>query len=353
MLDLRFIKWCLLSVLMISAASLSAGCSSVEPLVMSDPSVNLYWPPKPDPQRIRYLRVFNGPEDIFTDKSKTEKFLEMITGDNRSVIELLTPSAVALSDDNTLYIADTFAGVIHRYDLDSRDVSYITKAGEEQLATPVALAVDADQNLYVADSLNAKVYKFDPQGLFIHALTLEGGFKRPTGIALTKSGEKFVVDALANKLHKFSRDDLYLQDFPKTTPGEELNTPSFVAVDRSGNVYVTDAMNFCVKLYDSEGNFVRRIGEAGDVPGSFARPKGIALDSDSNIYVVDANHDNIQIFNRDGQLLLYLGTNGPGPGQFFLPSGIFIDRRDRIFIADTFNRRVQVLQYLKAGGTHE
>jgi DNA-binding beta-propeller fold protein YncE len=320
---------------------------------MSDSSVNLYWPPKPDPPRIRFLREIKGPEDIFPDKSRVQRLTEMLTGDNGLILELLTPSAVTVSEDNVLYISDTFSGVVHRYNLTSREVSYIFQAGDEQLTSPVAVAIDHEQNLYVSDSINAKVYKFNSQGLFIGTLIPPDGFKRPAGIAITPSGGKLIVDALANKLHHFSSQDKYLGDFPNPTGGEELNTPSHVAVDSGGNVYITDAMNFVVRLYDKSGNFVRRIGEAGDVPGSFSRPKGLALDSDNNIYVVDANHDNIQIFNRSGQLLLYFGSNGQSPGQFYLPNGIFIDRSDRIFIADTFNRRIQVFKYLKAGATHE
>jgi sugar lactone lactonase YvrE len=332
---------------------MSTGCSTVVPVVMSDPSVNLYWPPKPNPTKIKYLRDINGPEDIFPEKSRVQKFTEMLTGDNRVLLDLMTPSAVVVSDENIMYIADTFAGVIHRYDLESRDVSYIFNAGDEQLASPVALAVDQEQNLYVSDSINSKVYKFSSNGVFVSAMTPENGFKRPAGIAITTSGEKLVVDVLDNKLHKFSRNDLYLGEFLKISEKEELNTPSYVAVDRIGNIYLTDAMNFAVRLYDKNGNFIRRIGEVGDVPGSFARPKGIALDSENNIYVVDASHDNIQIFNKDGQLLLYFGENGAGPGQFYLPNGICIDRKDRIFIADTFNRRIQVFKFLKTGDKNE
>jgi sugar lactone lactonase YvrE len=313
---------------------------------MNDPSVNLVWPPTPSPPKIQYLREIIGPEDIFPVKGRVQKLTEIITGDNRELIDLLTPSAVTVSSDDVLYIADTFAGIIHRYNLVSREVSYILKAGDERMESPVAVAVDQQQNLYVSDSINTKVYKFSQGGSFLKELVPPKGFKRPAGIAITANGEKYVVDVLANKLHKFARDDQYLGEFPKITDKVELNTPSNVAVDDDGNVYLTDAMNFEVKLFDKEGNFIRKIGQVGDVPGSFARPKGVALDSDKNIYVVDATHDNTQIFNKNGQLLLYFGESGTNPGQFYLPNGIFIDRQDRIFIADTFNRRIQVFKFL-------
>ncbi|GAM10659.1 E3 ubiquitin-protein ligase TRIM71 [Geobacter sp. OR-1] len=346
---LRLFLICLILIF----AALAAGCSTVNPLIMRDLSVNLYWPSKPDTPKIQFLREIKGPEEIIPDKSRMQKIAEMFTGDGSSILELISPSSVAISDDNVLYIADTFAGAIHRYDLISRDISYITLAGDVQLASPVAVAVDYERNLYVSDSINAKVYKFNSAGILIKDIAPLEGFKRPAGIAISSNGEKFVADALANKLHKFSPNDDYLGEFPKYSKGEDLNTPSHVAIDKADNVYVTDAMNFSVKIYDKDGNFIRRIGEAGDVPGSFSRPKGVALDSDGNIYVVDANHDNIQIFNRDGQLLLFFGSSGSGPGQFYLPNGIYIDRMDRIFLADTFNRRVQVFKYLKTGGKYE
>jgi len=332
---------------------LCSACSRVEPLSLSDKSVNLTWPQPPDPRRISYLRDIKGPEDIYPEKNKFQKLSEMVTGDNRLILELLTPYSVATDSKGVIYIADTSMGLVHRYDLIEREVSYIGRAGDEQLASPVAVALDRDENLYISDSLLNKVFKFKKDGEFIKELIPPAGFKRPGGIAVNPAGEKFVIDALANILHKFSADDVYIGEFPQRMPGEELNTPSFVATDKSGNVYVTDAMNFTVKKYSADGKLMKRIGEVGDVPGTFARPKGVALDSDGHVYVVDANHNNFQIFNGDGQLLLYVGNNGDRPGEFSLPSGIFIDNQDRIFIADTFNRRIQVFQYLRAGGKHE
>jgi len=332
---------------------LCSACSSVEPIVLRDQSVNMVWPQPPDPPRIKYLRDFKGPEDIYPEKNKFQKITEMVTGDNRLILELLTPYSVATDSKGVIYIADTTMGVVHRYDLVERDVSYIGRAGDEQLSSPVAVAMDRENNLYVSDSILNKVFKFGKDGEFVKELVPPTGFKRPGGITVNAAGEKFVVDALANILHKFNANDVYEGEFPQRLPGVELNTPSFVATDRSGNVYVTDAMNFTVNKYSADGKLMKRIGEVGDVPGTFARPKGVALDSDGHVYVIDANHNNFQIFNGEGQLLLYVGSNGDRPGEFSLPSGIFIDNQDRIFIADTFNRRIQVFQYLKAGGKHE
>ena len=110
-------------------------------------------------------------------------------------------------------------------------------------------------------------------------------------------------------------------------------------------------MNFKVKVFDHAGVYQKSIGQIGDAPGSFARPKGVAVDSEDHVYIVDASHGNIQIFDREGNLLLFVGRNGAGPGEFSLPSGIFIDGKDRIFAADTYNHRIQIFQYMREGGT--
>lgn len=154
---------------------------------------------------------------------------------------------------------------------------------------------------------------------------------------------------VTNKLYRFSQDDTFLTEFPGADVKMKLNMPSYVAVDGHDNLYVTDAMNFSIRVFDEHGTYIKSIGQVGDSPGSFARPKGISVDSDGNLYVLDAIFGNFQIFNNNGQLLLYVGQEGGKPGEMMLPSGIFIDRDDRIYVADTFNHRLQIFQYLKEG----
>lgn len=328
---------------------LVSACAGIEPVTLRDPKVNMVWPLPPDPPRIRFLREITGPEEIVPSKGKMQRLVEMVTGEKRLMLDFFAPYGIATNNDSVIYVTDPSAGIVHRYDLARRDVSYIVQAGEEPLASPVGVAVDDQENLYVSDSVNAKVYKFSKKGEFIRELRGTKAFLRPAGVAINSLGEIFVVDALAHKLYVFNRDDSFNRDFPREVSGEELNSPSNVAIDRLDHVYVTDSMNFVIRAYDRDGNLLKDIGGIGDAPGSFARPKGVALDSDQHIYVVDANHDNFQIFDQGGRLLLFVGKNGKGAGEFYLPSGIFIDKHDRIFVSDTYNHRIQIFQYLKEG----
>lgn len=338
----------LVKLLICSLVLFLTACATAEPLAWRDPTINLAWPPPPSPPRISFLREVKGPDDVIPEKGNLARFMEFVTGDDTTKMALNTPYGVASNGNSVIYATDIAAGVVHRYDLAKRTVDYITQAGEELLIRPGGVAVDQDGNVYISDAGNAKVFKFDKNGTFIHQLA--GQFQRPAGIAINSRGEKFVVDVLAHKLKVFDVHDTFVRDFPQDDTREQLNLPSNVAIDRNDNVYVTDSMNFMVKVFSHAGSYKYSIGEIGDAPGSFARPKGVAVDSDNHVYIVDASHGNFQIFNQDGKLLLFVGRNGAGPGEFSLPSGIFIDARGRIFVADTYNHRIQIFQYMSEGG---
>ncbi|AJE04848.1 hypothetical protein GPICK_07170 [Geobacter pickeringii] len=323
---------------------------SPAPVVLRDPAVDLVWPPPPAPPKIRFLREITGPDQVVEKQGKVGQFWEMITGEKKISVPFSAPYGLVWNGA-MLYVADPGAGVVHCYDLARHEVDYLLHAGsDEQLISPVAVALDGAGNLLVSDSVNARVYVFSPGGKFKYELGHgKIAFKRPAGIAVNSAGEIFVVDVLAHNLKVFSADGAYLGEFPKQGSGEPLSFPSNVAVDRTGTVYVTDSMNFAVKVYDRDGTYRRSIGEIGDAPGSFARPRGIAVDSELHVYVVDATFDNFQIFDQEGRLLLFVGSKGKKAGEFSLPSGIYVDQNDRIFLTDTFNRRIQVFEYLKKG----
>lgn len=334
------------------AQLLLSGCTvlGTAPLSLRDPSVDRVWPAPPAEARIRFLREITGPEQIEPRQGKVREFWDMLTGEQKLSLPFSTPYGLAWDGKGILYVADTSSAIVHRYDLAKREVSYLRRAGDEALASPVGVALDSEDNLLVADSVNAKVYVFSRDGEYAGELGQGAtAFKRPAGIAVNEQGEIYVVDVLAHKLKVFDRSRTYQGEFPNEGSGTPLNLPSNVAIDRNGTVYVTDSMNFTVKVYSRDGNFIRSIGEIGDAPGSFARPRGVAVDSEFHVYVVDATFDNFQVFDSEGRLLLYIGKKGAGPGEFLLPSGIFIDGNDRIFVSDTFNRRIQVFEYLKKG----
>ena len=326
------------------------GCAAprLDPAAWQDRQIDVVWPQPPEVPRVRLLRLINGPEDVVvTEKGTIGRLFDFLLGDSNDNVGFYTPHCMAADGNGLLYIADPSLGLVHKYNLASKEVSYIVQAGTTYLRSPVGVVLDSEDNLYVTDSQLAKVFKFNREGAFVGELDGKGKFMRPAGIAVTSKGDKVVADISANKVFLFGKDGSFKGELPGPDFPSAFNMPIYVAVDSADSIYVTDTMNFTVRVFDANGKYVRSIGQIGDAPGSFARPKGVAVDSERNLYVLDAIFGNFQIFNQQGQLLLYVGQEGLLPSEMMLPSGIFIDRYDRIYVADTFNHRIQIFQYLK------
>ncbi len=126
----------------------------------------------------------------------------------------------------------------------------------------------------------------------------------------------------------------------------QLNSPEGIAISDSGNVFVVDTGNNRVQVFDLTGGFIRAWGTAGSGNGQFQSPHGVALDSSGNVYVVDTGNNRIQVFTPTGQFLRKWGSFGTGATQFNMPWGITINTTGYVFITDTNNNRVQAYDQL-------
>jgi DNA-binding beta-propeller fold protein YncE len=130
------------------------------------------------------------------------------------------------------------------------------------------------------------------------------------------------------------------------TEAGQFSKPSNVAVDKDGNLYVSDTLNDRVEVFDADGNFIRTWGKNGDGPGDFARPKGIAVDADGHVWVADAMLNRLQVFTPEGYLLMAMGGYGITPANFAALAGLTIDtKNNRVFTSEQLLGRVQMFRY--------
>ena len=96
------------------------------------------------------------------------------------------------------------------------------------------------------------------------------------------------------------------------TPGSTFNRPTDVAWDRAGNIYVADGIGNTnrVAKFDKEGRFIRQWGSTGSENGQFTGVKSLAVDAQGNVYVADAGNKRIQVFDADGNFKAQFGNIG-------------------------------------------
>jgi sugar lactone lactonase YvrE len=215
------------------------------------------------------------------------------------------------------------------------------------------VAVDASSNVYVADTGNNEIREITPAGV---VTTLAGstsagsgdgtgsaaGFNSPSGVAVDASGNVFVADSGNNKIRKITPAGIVTTLAGSGAYGSadgvgrsaSFYGPVGVAVDASGNVYVADQTNNEIRKITPAGVVTTLAGSiaAGSADGtssaaSFNNPSGVAVDASSNVYVADTGNNEIREITPAGVVSTVVGS-GSAP-QFFpgpLPGSLGIPR---------------------------
>ncbi len=309
--------------------------------------VTIVIPNPPEEPRIFYIDSYHGGSSL-SQGNAIDIFIGKETG--RASGNLFKPYGVSSYGENLMYVADTAVGVVFKFDIKNKKVSYIGDKSEGRLGMPIGVATDSDGNIYASDSKQKKVFGYTPEGELMFAIGKRNELKRPTGIAVNSKLQRlYVVDTKAHNIKVYSlTDGKELFQFGKRgDEAGEFNFPTNIAIDRrNNNIVVSDTQNFRIQIFDKDGEFIHKFGRIGDLPGMFARPKGVGVDTEGHIYVADAAFNQIQIFDQKGRLLLYFGGHGGEPGTFRQVAGLYVDDYDKVYIVDGISGSVQVYQYV-------
>ncbi|MFN0055798.1 MAG: twin-arginine translocation signal domain-containing protein [Planctomycetales bacterium] len=230
------------------------------------------------------------------------------------------------------------------------------------------VAVDADGNAFVAHWNSNKVAVYSSSGELLREWgvkgTGDGEFQLPGSIAIGPDGLVYVPDQGNSRVQKFTREGKFVGKWGElgSAPGQfgggqaaggRFAGPQFVAFDRAGNVYTTDAALDRVQKFTPEGKLLGFWGSESSDPGGFGPPPvdkngnpitggpiSLCVDPQDRIWVSATNH-RVQQFTNDGEFLQRLGGDGSEPGQFHYPHGVALDSRGCLYVADTMNGRIQ------------
>lgn len=315
------------------------------------------------------------------------------TGDNgaATAATMASPSAVAYDKSGNLFLADRDNHVIREVVKSSGNIITIAGSGiagfagdgsaatTAQLDSPTGIAVDGSGNVYIADAHNNRIRKVSGGTITTIAGTGTTGFSGdgaaatsaqlslPQGVAVDGSGNVYIADTNNHRIRKITGNTIttlagtgdqgYAGDGGAATAAL-LDSPSSVAVDASGVVYVADRFNQRVRAIATSGTISTVAGNGtssfnGDgavaTAASLSKPTGVSVGPSGAIYIADA--DNQRIRAVTGGYITTVAGNGlqdnTGDGgalnaaSLNTPRAIATDAVGNLSIADTNNERVR------------
>ncbi len=277
---------------------------------------------------------------------------ELIWG-RRGISEgrLQKPRAMAIDAQDRIYIVDMTAR-IQVFDADGTFLRGWQTPLSEQ-GRPTGLSIDREGNLLVADTHYYRMLVYTPMGELLTDRTLggtlgqaPGEFGLVTDAVQDSQGNYFVAEyGEYDRIQKFTRDGQFLFQWGGHGAGRgEFVRPQNLAVDENDFVWVADACNHRIQVFDARGDEARLLqcwGEEGPDPGQLKYPYDLVLDGQGHVYVCEFGNHRVQKFTTAGKFVGMWGNIGRDPGQLHNPWAMVRDSRGRNYVLDTYNHRVQ------------
>jgi uncharacterized repeat protein (TIGR01451 family) len=313
------------------------------------------------------------------------------SGDNEPAIsaQMNGPVGVALDQAGNLYIAVYNDNNVRKVGTNGiittaagNGVSGFSGDGGSapaaQLNFPQGVVVDSSGSLYIADTYNGRVRKVSTSGIIS---TAGGGgmgdggtgafaaLLWPTKIAVDKQGNLYVSDTYGHRVRRIAPNGTISTVAGTGTSGysgdngpaaaAQLNNPQGVAVDSSGNLYISDSYNHRIRMVNQSGTITTvagnglccSSGDNGPATGAELNiADGVTVDASGNLYIAETGGQRIRKVDTEGIITTvagtgtsgYSGDNGPAiDAQLFEPWDVTIDSIGNLYIADAANNRVR------------
>jgi sugar lactone lactonase YvrE len=244
-----------------------------------------------------------------------------------------------------------------------------------QFDTPTSIGGDPARNLYVADFSNHRIRRIEM--VPVDVMTMAGSgvagfsdatwtnaqFNSPDGICVDSSGNVYVSDSQNHRIRKITPVGVVTTLAGSGTAGfsnatgtnAQFRTPTSVAVDSSGNVYVGDYSNHCIRkitpagvVTTLAGSGVSGFSDATGTNAQFNNPRGVCVDTGGNVYVSDSQNHRIRKITPAGVVTTLAGSGTAGfsdatgtNAQFNGPTGVSVNSSGNVYVSDCNNHRIR------------
>ena len=262
-------------------------------------------------------------------------------------------------------------------------------AASARLFSPVALAASGSGVMYIADSLGHRLRAVRPSGIMFSLAgngtpglsddSVDAAYSlvnRPSGVAAGAEGDVYFSDQGNLRVRKITRAGRIVTVAGSGVRGyygdggpaaqAQLNFPGALALDASGNLFITDTGNHVVRrvtpaglITTYAGSGVRGFSGDGGLATQAAlnleNPGALAVDAAGSLYVADTRNNRIRCVTPGGLIFTVAGTGEPGfrgdggpaaDARLNLPAGLAVDASGNLLVADTGNHRIRLLSRL-------
>ena len=266
--------------------------------------------------------------------------------------ELHGPDGLALDSSGDIFIADGNANVVREVNHSTGVITTVAGTGtagysgdgglatSAKLSQPADMAFDSSGNLYIADAANCVVREvnhstgdistFAGNGTCGYAgdggLATSAEFSGPWGVAIDSSGNVYISDVggQVREVNHSTGDISTIAGLPSSTgtagnggPAifSQLHGPREIALDSSGNLYIGDAANNVIREINASNGDINSL----DSGTGFNQAYGVAVDASGNVYVGDNNDNKVDVISPYGYALA-----GGGVGGSFGPPNVSV-----------------------------
>ncbi len=331
------------------------------------------------------------------------------TDDGRLAIaaDLNRPVGLAVAPNGDLYIADWLNQRVRKVAADTGVITTVAGNGsggftgdggpatEASIDEPMGVALDPAGNLYIADMSNARIRRVDAKTGIITTFAGGGGYGFAgdggpataaklglvSAVAIGPAGDVYIADSSNNRVRKVSTSGIITtiagsgtwgfsgDGGPATAASLELSgseageltvgTPTSLAVDSTGVIYISDTYSHRVRKVDASGTITTLAGNgtgafAGDggpaVAASLRTPAGLTLDSSGGLLICDSDNFRVRrVVLATGAIMTIAGSTpgesgdgGPAvAAQFVWPAGIAQNAAGDVFVSDQATDKVR------------
>ena len=253
---------------------------------------------------------------------------------------------IQVNPDGKIYILDKSSCAIHIFSNNGIFICSIGRRGDKpgEMRLPTSMAMDIEGNFYVSEYARHKILKFGPDNQFVEEYDLGGKLGSPVSLRYNRRHNNLVVlERQPHVIRVVSTEGKQIAEVKDSVnPLAALNDPDQLAVSRTGEIFVISSKGTVLQRFSTDGKFLGKMG--GE---NLAGVKAFAATPEGDLYLLESLKSYVYRIDRNGWITARFGGIGPNKQQFKTPIALCSDNAGNAYVLDKTSK--QVMKFTSEG----